>query len=51
MDEASILESVRKTGRLVMLHEATRTGGFGGEIAALAGLIWIIRPKGGYNDV
>jgi len=51
LDEASILESVRKTGRLVMLHEATRTGGFGGEIAALAGLIWIIRPKGGYNDV
>lgn len=36
LDEATILESVRKTGRLVVLHEATRTGGFGGEIAALA---------------
>ncbi|WP_347488992.1 alpha-ketoacid dehydrogenase subunit beta [Desulfoscipio sp. XC116] len=36
LDEAAILESVRKTGRLVVLHEATRTGGFGGEIAALA---------------
>ncbi|AGL00298.1 alpha-ketoacid dehydrogenase subunit beta [Desulfoscipio gibsoniae] len=35
LDEATILESVRKTGRLVVLHEATRTGGFGGEIAAL----------------
>lgn len=36
LDEATILKSVRKTGRLVVLHEATRTGGFGGEIAALA---------------
>ncbi|KAF1084964.1 2-oxoisovalerate dehydrogenase subunit beta [Sporotomaculum syntrophicum] len=36
LDEATVLESVRKTGRLVVLHEATRTGGFGGEIAALA---------------
>lgn len=35
LDEQAILESVRKTGRLVVLHEATRTGGFGGEIAAL----------------
>jgi pyruvate dehydrogenase E1 component beta subunit len=35
LDEATILDSVRKTGRLVVLHEATRTGGFGGEIAAL----------------
>ena len=36
LDEATVLTSVRKTGRLVVLHEATRTGGFGGEIAALA---------------
>jgi pyruvate dehydrogenase E1 component beta subunit len=36
VDEPTVLESVRKTGRLVVLHEATRTGGFGGEIAALA---------------
>ncbi len=35
LDEEAILKSVRKTGRLVVLHEATRTGGFGGEIAAL----------------
>lgn len=35
LDKKTILESVRKTGRLVILHEATRTGGFGGEIAAL----------------
>jgi len=33
-DRECVLESVRKTGRLVVLHEAPRTGGFGGEIAA-----------------
>lgn len=35
LDEPTILASVKKTGRLVILHEANRTGGFGGEIAAL----------------
>ncbi|AGA90476.1 pyruvate/2-oxoglutarate dehydrogenase complex, dehydrogenase component beta subunit [Thioflavicoccus mobilis 8321] len=35
LDTDTILTSVRKTGRLVVLHEATRTGGFAGEIAAL----------------
>ncbi|MDR0564860.1 MAG: alpha-ketoacid dehydrogenase subunit beta [Azoarcus sp.] len=35
LDENTVLGSVRKTGRLAVLHEATRTGGFGGEIAAL----------------
>ncbi len=35
LDKGTILESVRKTGRLVVLHEATRTGGFAGEIAAI----------------
>ena len=34
LDEATILDSVEKTGRLVVLHEAVRRGGFGGEIAA-----------------
>ena len=35
LDKEAVLNSVRKTGRLVILHEATRTGGFGGEIAAM----------------
>ncbi len=33
-DRDCVLDSVRKTGRCVILHEAPRTGGFGGEIAA-----------------
>lgn len=33
-DEHTVLESVRKTGRVVVAHEAVLTGGFGGEIAA-----------------
>ncbi|WP_155310469.1 alpha-ketoacid dehydrogenase subunit beta [Desulfosarcina ovata] len=35
MDKKTLIESVRKTGRLVVLHEATRTGGFAGEVAAV----------------
>ncbi len=35
LDEDTILASVRKTNRLVIVHEAPKTGGFGGEIAAL----------------
>ncbi len=35
MDKETLLASVRKTGRLVVLHEATRTGGFAGEVAAV----------------
>jgi 2-oxoisovalerate dehydrogenase E1 component beta subunit len=35
LDEEAILESVERTGRLVIVHEAARTGGFGGEIAAI----------------
>lgn len=33
-DEETVLESVRKTGRAIVAHEAVLTGGFGGEIAA-----------------
>lgn len=35
LDIAAIEQSVRKTGRCLIVHEATRTGGFGGELAAL----------------
>ena len=37
LDEEAVLASVRKTGRLLVLHEAPRFGGLGGEVAALAG--------------
>lgn len=35
LDKETLLASVHRTGRLVVLHEATRTGGFGGEVAAV----------------
>jgi len=35
-DEETILNSVKKTGRLVIVHEATRNMGLGAEVAALA---------------
>ncbi len=35
VDIDTIVESVRKTGRCVIVHEATRTGGFGAELSAL----------------
>jgi 2-oxoisovalerate dehydrogenase E1 component beta subunit len=34
LDQETILDSVRKTSRAVVLHEDTKTGGFGGEISA-----------------
>jgi len=34
MDEGAIQRSVSKTGRLIVCHEACRTGGFGGEIVS-----------------
>ncbi|MBI5970257.1 MAG: alpha-ketoacid dehydrogenase subunit beta [Deltaproteobacteria bacterium] len=33
-DEETIMNSVKKTGRLVIVHEATRMGGLGAEISA-----------------
>ena len=35
LDEELILQSVEKTGKVVIVHEAPVIGGFGGEIAAL----------------
>ena len=35
LDEAAILSSVAKTSKAIILHEATRTGGIGAEIAAV----------------
>jgi len=33
-DKAAVLESVKKTGRLVVAHEAVSVGGFGGEVVS-----------------
>ena len=35
LDMETIEASVRKTGRCVIIHEATRTSGFGAELSAL----------------
>src|SRR5215469_2506884 len=46
-DEETILASVTKTGRCVIVHEAARTAGFGAEIAALLaerGLLSLLAP-------
>lgn len=36
LDEETILQSIKKTGRLLIVHEASKRCGFGAEIAALA---------------
>ena len=57
LDAATILASVEKTGRCVIVHEAAYTGGFGAEIAArLAehGLLSLLAPVervAGYDTV
>lgn len=35
LDEATILQSVAKTGRVIIVHEAVKRGGYGGEIGSL----------------
>lgn len=35
LDIDTVLESAKKTGRVIIVHEAPKTGGFGAEIAAL----------------
>jgi pyruvate dehydrogenase E1 component beta subunit len=56
-DEDTVLASVAHTGRCVIVHEAARTGGFGGEIAALIaerGLTSLLAPiarVAGYDTV
>ena len=35
LDGETVLESVRKTGRALIVHEDTRSGGVGGEVAAI----------------
>jgi acetoin:2,6-dichlorophenolindophenol oxidoreductase subunit beta len=35
LDKATIIESVKKTNRAVVVHEASKTGGVGGEISAV----------------
>jgi 2-oxoisovalerate dehydrogenase E1 component beta subunit len=47
LDSATILESVARTGRLVIIHEAPLTCGFGAEIAARVagrGLTTLLAP-------
>lgn len=56
-DEETILASVSKTGRCVIVHEAARTCGFGAEIAALVaerGLLSLLAPVArvtGYDTI
>ncbi len=35
LDEQPIIDSVAKTGRVLIVHEACKTGGYGGELAAI----------------
>lgn len=57
LDAATIVASVQKTGRAVVVHEAPLTGGFGGEIAArivegaFASLLAPVERVAGYDTV
>jgi len=57
LDSATILDSVARTGRLLIVHEAPLTGGFGAEIAARVaggGLMSLLAPierVAGYDTV
>jgi pyruvate dehydrogenase E1 component beta subunit len=57
LDMDTILASVAKTGRCVIVHEAPLTGGFGGEIAAqladrgLVDLLAPVKRVAGYDTV
>jgi pyruvate/2-oxoglutarate/acetoin dehydrogenase E1 component len=47
LDWPTIEASAQKTGRVVIVHEAPRTGGFGGEVAAEIGeraFAWLDAP-------
>lgn len=35
LDEEAVLQTARRTSKVILLHEASRFGGFGGELAAL----------------
>lgn len=35
LDKETLIRSVKKTGKVLIVHEAVQTGGFGGEIAAV----------------
>jgi 2-oxoisovalerate dehydrogenase E1 component beta subunit len=56
-DEETVLASVMRTGRCVIVHEAARTGGFGAEVAALLaerGLTSLLAPVArvtGYDTI
>jgi len=57
LDMATILESVARTGRCVIVHEAARTAGLGAEIAAglaeegLYSLLAPVQRVTGYDTV
>ncbi len=47
LDKETILASVKKTGRLLVVHQACKTGGFGAEIAAIVaeeGFDYLVSP-------